>query len=1061
MLDAKPVCCLWSLPVRDIGGITGYMHFHLVAGTEPLLIGDDVLKCSMTDNMSDRLHLFQPDGTRLTYHTYCSQGGNRRRLSVVPPPQDFELELSSDMRSYMSSHISYLNKHGPMKFAQRLHNYSHATSDDMKRICKMANILDRRLQKCIDNVYSACHVCCRTGRPKTSRKVSLSHIASTFNQSVQVDFFFPTIRGIRRTLLHMRDRGTGYSEIEALPSRDLDDAAVSLDRTWLSRHGAPGTISGDQEFNKGAFKRLLKAHDILFEARPARRHNKVGSVERNNAVLRVILDRIAQDCDELTVSSVIARASFLSNLFSGSKLASSFEQARGYTPGICGLRGALVSPELIRAHEERVAQRALHRLLSSKSPKVLSPHILPKGTKIYALLQKGDWEPLTVFEAQPHIVLARRNDRGPNIAVAYEDVRIAPSQDINKSLVHIDVTNTDRSEDEGGEMDSVASFDKSNAMSADHPTPVQKNIPSMLTHRRSIGDASRDVGQYIATTPPRPGTLLETNEQQVLEKIKSVIGNAQVTVSKLSFAPEWAVQNAFNAELENWKGVYSEMPESEVALNANVIRSHTVYKIKSDEHAKLKLKARIVAHGNEDKDRDAVRKDSAAAQFVIIRLLLSTAALRGFQLGKIDVKKAYLQSGPIKREIYVRPPREWNSASDAYPKRGILWKLLKLPYGIVEAGRQWQLVAESWLLEQMMFERVPGLSQIFTKRDKNGHITVMLTKVIDDFLVAGSVSDISSFVQSAKQQFEIGCVVIDDNIKYNGTEIEQASTGSIKLSMHEYCGRITPIPLTPSRRKNRNSPATPEEHTQYLRLAGLLNFLGKGALPCASFVTSHMLQKSGRLNVAAIVEANSMQKEISKLSPVISFVAPASNDKVHPFLCSFSDASFNISSKQSYGQTGIFCGLAIPQRNSVLLHPIEWSSSKQHRVTYSSFGAEIIACAAADDRAYYLRQGVRALLDDSSIKSHINIDSRGLFDTLTTLHDGRDYRLRQTVQRIRDSFDGNDIDVLRWIRGSDNVADALTKRNIVLYRLLNDICVDGTLHIALDQGYELDSHEWK
>lgn len=48
----------------------------------------------------------------------------------------------------------------------------------------------------------------------------------------------------------------------------------------------------------------------------------------------------------------------------------------------------------------------------------------------------------------------------------------------------------------------------------------------------------------------------------------------------------------------------------------------------------------------------------------------------------IDIKGAYLQSGPNLREICVRPPREIAGG------RKKLWRLLKLTYGISEAGRQ-------------------------------------------------------------------------------------------------------------------------------------------------------------------------------------------------------------------------------------------------------------------------------------------------------------------------------------------------------------------------------------
>lgn len=51
------------------------------------------------------------------------------------------------------------------------------------------------------------------------------------------------------------------------------------------------------------------------------------------------------------------------------------------------------------------------------------------------------------------------------------------------------------------------------------------------------------------------------------------------------------------------------------------------------------------------------------------------------------MKSEYLQSGLIKRTIYVRPAMEW--AGMKQYERCKLWKATKLPYGIVEAGRQW------------------------------------------------------------------------------------------------------------------------------------------------------------------------------------------------------------------------------------------------------------------------------------------------------------------------------------------------------------------------------------
>lgn len=67
-----------------------------------------------------------------------------------------------------------------------------------------------------------------------------------------------------------------------------------------------------------------------------------------------------------------------------------------------------------------------------------------------------------------------------------------------------------------------------------------------------------------------------------------------------------------------------------------------------------------------------------------------------FRLATADIKGAYLESGPIRRTIYVRPPVEWSSTHT--DQRNMLWKLTKFPYGIVEAVREWQTTVQARML---------------------------------------------------------------------------------------------------------------------------------------------------------------------------------------------------------------------------------------------------------------------------------------------------------------------------------------------------------------------------
>jgi hypothetical protein len=100
-------------------------------------------------------------------------------------------------------------------------------------------------------------------------------------------------------------------------------------------------------------------------------------------------------------------------------------------------------------------------------------------------------------------------------------------------------------------------------------------------------------------------------------------------------------------------------------------------------------------------------------------------------------------------------------------------------------------------------------------------------------------------------------------------------------------------------------------------------------------------------------------------------------------------------------------------------------SSPLKRVVYSSFGAEILACAEADDRLFALRSSFQELLS-RTFESELLVDSKGLYSCISTLSNNKEYRLRRTVAIIRESFDSGDLDVLRWIRGDLNLTDGQT-----------------------------------
>lgn len=725
---------------------------------------------------------------------------------------------------------------------------------------------------------------------------------------------------------------------------------------------------------------------------------------------------------------------------------------------------------MLEAYKDQSATRALQRLLSARAPSSVPSSALPTGTAVLYFYKSTkhcdpiEWRPGIVIKAEDNLVRVK-TPSGRTSSVAYEDIRIRPQSDITRFLREGDVetvisredqiTTSERnkppSEESGpqSELDSVKALIATDSEQAVPDEPA----PSSLA-------ASRDIGPHVDPVLQMDdvsGHNLASNRQHHLRTIQDILGGKQVSRGQLSFAPSWILEEAFDKEMrENWADAYEEIEQSAVPTDANIIGCHTVYKVKEapspESDGELTMKARNVLHGNRDKDRYSVRRDSSSADLSVVRLTISIGLMLDFSFGVADVKGAYMQSGPAKRDIFVRPPRESHV-------RGKIWKLLRLPYGIVEAGRQWLCSIESWMLKEYFMERVTGVEQLFVLRGAKGAINLLVAKVVDDFFITGPEVGIQRFFDHLNRSFTLGSQSIGRELKFLGCNIHVLSDKSVRVSMSAYLDRVRSVQISKERKTRPEIQVDDRERSEYRSLAGVLLYLGQAVLPQASFVASRMQQKLGLLKIGHVIEANKMLTELKKLKAELMFIWPQNIGSVS--ISSLSDASHGCAD-ETYGQTGTFCGLKIQSslHDLPLFHPIAWTSHKQRRVSYSSFGAEIIAAACADDRGYDLKMSFRSLFPLTPLRHQLLVDSKALFETLTTIHQTDVYRLRKTVARIRASFESGELESVRWIPGTANYADALTKRNLPLSAKFNNMLTTGNWLVQENRGVALDFETW-
>lgn len=429
---AKPVQYQWKLTLNDVRGQPTTFSFDLVQGVSPLIIGLDKKRNADTLNRSKtrRICFQRPcDTVERVFHTYIAKDESRcSRLWMEIVPHE---------GSTTASLMSNIKRRQPLNIEKEMHRFTHGTSKEMISLLKDAGLEGPEYKRACQKVFDSCGICASSVRPADKAKVSLAHVNKSFNSEIQADFVTVYIRDEKFEVINIIDVGTRYGERSIAPCRDGRTMMEIVETRWLYQHGDPKRFSADPEFCKEFFKRFLDSYDIHLMERPSRSSSKNGVVERNNGTFKLVLNKLAKELTSASPATLLARASFMCNLFHGNSVMSAFQLARGYSPSIAGIPSYKVLPTLVDAQIRVNAARAVQRALRSKSSRVVQCAADPPGTHVWVFYKSWKqnepvkWVPAAVVETKK----CRRSKRGTPMSVAYEDIRIAPEGDLAQELV--------------------------------------------------------------------------------------------------------------------------------------------------------------------------------------------------------------------------------------------------------------------------------------------------------------------------------------------------------------------------------------------------------------------------------------------------------------------------------------------------------------------------------------------------------------------------------------------------------------------------------------------------
>lgn len=135
--------------------------------------------------------------------------------------------------------------------------------------------------------------------------------------------------------------------------------------------------------------------------------------------------------------------------------------------------------------------------------------------------------------------------------------------------------------------------------------------------------------------------------------------------------PQFDVARAKELEGLARRGVYEVISKENVSENANILGGIFILAFKDKDTGKEVYRARFVAQGHKDMEKQYLVHNSPNLKQNSLFLLL-LAALLGFQIWSQDVSQTYLQSAEkLSRDIYTKPFKKFRLDQDA------LLKLLK------------------------------------------------------------------------------------------------------------------------------------------------------------------------------------------------------------------------------------------------------------------------------------------------------------------------------------------------------------------------------------------------
>ena len=958
-----------------------------------------------------------------------------------------------------------------VKVATKLHKqFGHPNAHKLLDMLKKANITDKLLVKSIIDVSVSCEICRRFKKPCPRPVVSVP-LASRFNEMISMDL---KIWG-KIYFLVIVDVATRFCIATIISNKTSETVIKSVILSWVALFGPPKNILSDNgcEFNNSDMREFGEAFNAKIMTTAAESPWSNGICERQNAVLADSVRKIMSDSNcsvDVALAWSVAARNSLSNHsgFSANQLV--FGQNPNLPNAFINKPPALehVSTSDIVRENLNAMHSARENFLKFESCEKLKRALrhnirssdgshIENGAEVFYKRNDGhEWRgPGVVIGRDGKQFIVRHGGTFVRVHVcrltkspAQVENRVGENNELVREfrqvdrLIPVESVSCIESDDEisfekcGGisETNKLATESCNELDSIENKVPDAIDLPTSPIPENSdkpkikLKPGQRFKGIHHASGEIISGQVLSragkaTGKYKDWYNIKKDCDGSQDCLDFQNDLSEWQIvddhtemlvffnseeiSSAKDRELENWK---NNCVFSEVDNNGQDVISVRWVVTEKYKGGKSIIKARLVARGFEEESSN-LDKNSPTCSKEAVRLTLSVAASKKWVCHTVDIKSAFLQGNEISRDIFLKPPPEYDN--------GKLWKLHKTVYGLSDAARQWYITVKEQLI--LLGLSVSQLDPALFSWEHNGVVDGIICLYVDDFLWCGTEDFETKIIEKFNKLFLIGSRA-SKAFKYIGLNIENRPNDCVTVDQFDYARTLKSIPVSRERAGLKSSMLSTGEKSEYRALLGQLNWIATHTRPDIAFDVCELSVSYNNATISDLLKLNKVIVRVTTDNVRLFF--PRIERLSECCIECYSDASFaNLPGSGSQGGFIIF--LTDSNHNRC---PVFWQSRKIKRVVKSTLAAETLAMVDCVDAAIYIRAILYQICKCENIPIHCYVDNKSLLDTLKSKRNVDDKRLRIDLAVLQDLLCRKEICSVSWIESSKQLADCLTKK---------------------------------